>query len=421
MSNKLTACLELLGDESRPARTIDLSDISDLSRSEVAEFHATWQVLRPARRVELITVMVEQAETNIHLIFHAALRACLTDRDAQVRRLAIEGLWEDERVSLVQPLVDLLAHDPSAEVRAAAATSLGRYVLLGVLGDIAKGPAQEAEDALRSAWDRSDEPVSVRRRALESLSYTDTADLHALIGDAYYSDSELMRQSAIFAMGRSANSRWNKIVLAELNGPEAAMRFEAAEAAGEMAIRAAVQPLIQRLADTDKDVREAAALALGKIGGPTARRALEKLVAGDDERLAEAAVEALEELTFNSEHLDDVLLDYSDKAPARRDRASGLSDDDLIFSEDDDDSDDSDDFNDNDDSEETDDAEWDDFEDAGDDIDDVDDLNWDDDEDDLDDIDDKDEEDEFDEETGEDDLDFDDEATDRSTRRNKMR
>jgi HEAT repeat protein len=385
MSNKLTSCLEMLANESRPMRTIDLTDISDLSRSQVAEFHTAWNSLRPARRVELITVMVEQAETNIHLIFHAALRACLTDSDAQVRRLAVEGLWEDERLSLVPPLTDLLAHDPSAEVRAAAATSLGRFVLLGVLGDIAEGPAREAEDALRLAWQRSGEPVSVRRRVLESLSYTDTAELHAMIGDAYYSDDELMRQSAIFAMGRSANPRWNKIVLAELNDPEAAMRFEAAEAAGEMAIRAAVQPLIQRLDDSDKDVREAAALALGKIGGPTARRALETLVAGDDERLAEAAVVALEELTFNSEHLDDVLLDYSDKSPARRNRAPGSSENDFIISEDDDD------FYDADDTEDSDDVNWDDNED---------DLDWDDDKDDIDDT---------DEEPDEDDLDFDDE------------
>ena len=174
------------------------------------------------------------------------------------------------------------------------------------------------------------------------------------------------------------------------------MRFEAAEAAGELTIRAAVQPLIQKLDDPDKDVREAAALALGKIGGPTARRALETLVAGDDARLAEAAVEALEELTFNSHHLDDVLLDYSDKSPARRNRASGSIEDDLAISGDDDD------FDNTDGDEATDDLDWDDNEDE------IDDLDWDDD-----DIDGKDEEDdedgEDDEDTDGDDLDFDDE------------
>jgi HEAT repeat protein len=395
MPSKLTSCLMLLADENRSARTIDLADISDLSRSQVAEFHAAWYDLSPSRRLELITVMVEQAEANIHLIFHAALRACLTDGDPQVRRLAIEGLWEDERVSLVPTLSGLLAHDQSADVRSAAATALGRFVLLGVLGDIAEELARQAEDALHLAWERSGEPVSVRRRVLESLSYTDTAELHVSIGDAYYSDDELMRQSAIFAMGRSANPRWNKIVLSELNSRDAAMRFEAAEAAGEMAIRAAVQPLIQLLDDTDKDVREAAALALGKIGGPAARRALEALVAGDDERLAEAASEALEELMFNSTHLDDVLLDYSDQSSSRHVRAARSTDEDLIFAEEDDDLDDADE------DEDADDWDWDDHEDNGDD--------WDDD---ADGFDDPDEEDDSIDDV-DDDLEFDDMNLDR--------
>ena len=391
MPSKLASCLALLADEDRPVRTIDLADISDLSRSQVAEFHAAWNDLSPSRRLELITVMVEQAETNIHLIFHAVLRACLTDDDAQVRRLAIEGLWEDERVNLVPLLCGLLTHDSSDDVRSTAATALGRFVLLGVLGDIAEEPARQAEAALHLAWERSDETVSVRRRVLESLAPTDTADVHVLIGDAYYSDNELMRQSAIFAMGRSANPRWNKIVLAELNSRDPALRFEAAEAAGEMAIRAAVQPLIQRLDDPDKDVREAATLALGKIGGPAARRALRALAAGDDERLAEAAAEALEELLFNSTHLDDA-LDDSDGAASPSSRASRSTDEDLIFADDDDD-DDGDEYDAN---EDTDDFEQDDDAYDGDD--------WDDDTDDFDDPDVED--DSFDE--TEDDLDFDD-------------
>ena len=79
MPSKLTSCLALLADENRPVRTIDLADISDLSRSQVAEFHAAWHDLSPSRRLELITVMVEQAEANIHLIFHRGV-ARLPDR-----------------------------------------------------------------------------------------------------------------------------------------------------------------------------------------------------------------------------------------------------------------------------------------------------------------------------------------------------
>ena len=375
MTDKLASCFEQLTDESRSVRSLDLTDVSDLNREQIAEFRAGWDALRPARRLELVTAMVEQAEANIHLNFHAALRTCLLSEDPQVRRLAVEGLWEDERVSLVRPLAELLAHDPVTEVRAAAATSLGRFVLLGTLGDIAEEPAQEAEEALRSAWRRAGEQVAVRRRALEGLSCTDTPDVHKLISDAYYDDDALMRQSAVFAMGRSANPRWNKIVLAELSSRDAAMRFEAAQAAGEMDLRAAIKPLIQRLDDPDKDVCEAAALALGKIGGPTARRALENLLVGEDERLAAAAEDALEELTFNREHSDDVLLDDTDKVRAHRSGRAGSPDDDLLPLDDED----------SEESEDNEDLDWDggddDFGDEDDDYaedDEADDLEWDD-------------------------------------------
>ena len=70
------------------------------------------------------------------------------------------------------------------------------------------------------ARSRPSGPVSVRRRALEGLSYTGAPDLRDLISSAYYDDDALMRQSAVFAMGRSVDRRWSSIVLAELGGPE---------------------------------------------------------------------------------------------------------------------------------------------------------------------------------------------------------
>ena len=95
MTDKLVSCFEQLTDENRSVRSLDLTDISDLNREQIAEFRAGWDALRPARRLELVTAMVEQAEANIHLNFHAALRTCLLSDDPQVRRLAVEGLWED--------------------------------------------------------------------------------------------------------------------------------------------------------------------------------------------------------------------------------------------------------------------------------------------------------------------------------------
>ncbi len=311
MSEGLIAFLEVLADESRPVRSMNLAQLSDLTRGQLATFRAAWDGLSPSRRLELISHMVEQAEANIHLNFHAILRTCLQDADARVRQLAIEGLWEDEKTNLIQPLIDLLNGDPAVEVRAAAAMSLGRYVLLGVLGEIAEAPARLAEAALQAAWDRHDEPIEVRRRVLESLAFSTNPALRQMIRDAYYHEDDLMRQSAIFAMGRSADARWSRYILAELDSQQPAMRFESAVAAGEIGLREAVQPLIRRLDDPDSGVREAAATALGKIGGPAARRALEALLGSSDEALAAAAEDALDELAFNSQDLPNLMMDYS--------------------------------------------------------------------------------------------------------------
>ncbi len=340
MTDALNTVLEQLADETRPARSLDLAQLSDLGRLQVEQAYSTWLTLSAARRCELMGVLVELAETNIHVNFHALLRACLSDSEARVRELAIEGLWEDEKVSLIQPLTAVLATDAVAAVRAAAAISLGRFVLLGALGDIDDAPAQAAADALHTAWYRRGEPVEVRRRALEGLACTDIAGLPELISDAYYDEDERMRQSALFAMGRSADPRWAKIVLAELGSPESPMRFEAAVAAGELGLTRAVQPLIRRLDDPDGAVREAAVLALGKIGGAAARRALQALLSSEDERMAEAAEEALDEVRFNSEPLSEPLLDSSNrKSPALRERDA----EDEFDEEDDEDEDEEDD------------------------------------------------------------------------------
>ena len=317
MSDELELLLAQLADESRQVRAVKLAYLSDLARPALNRFQAAWETFSPARRAELVATLVEQAETNIHMNFHAVLRACLADPDPRVRKQAIEGLWEDEKTSLVAPLASLLAADPEPDVRAAAATSLGRFVLLGALGEIPDGPAQLAHDALHAAWRRRGECAEVRRRVLEGLACGTGADVPDMISSAYYDEDERMRQSALYAMGRHAHPRWAKFILAELGSHEPAMRYEAALAAGEMGLKNAVPPLIRALDDADGHVREAAVLALGKIGGAPARRALEALVRGDDEHLAQAADDALAELNFNSEKIDDAMLDFAAPQAAR--------------------------------------------------------------------------------------------------------
>jgi hypothetical protein len=115
-----------------------------------------------------------------------------------------------------------------------------------------------------------------------------------------------------------------------LQSRDPAMRFEAAVSAGELGLLAAIQRLIQLLDDADGSISEAAVTALGKIGGREAKRALEGVAHGVDERLAQAAEEALEELTFNGSGFEAELDDRDVELWRRRVvDASEMEDEDL--------------------------------------------------------------------------------------------
>lgn len=341
MDHALDSVLKQLPDRSLPALGINLTPLSDLPRAALDNFRAAWAQCSPARRLELVSVWVERAEEDVQLDFRTLLREMLADEQAEVRRLAVEGLWEDERTSLIPPLAGLLSGDPSADVRAVAAMSLGRFVLMGALGDIGDRHAERAENALRAAWTRPDEPVAVRRRILEGLAGSEQPDLRGLISDAYRHADPLMRQSAIYAMGRSSDTRWAKAILAELTNAEAPMRYEAATAAGELGLEAAVKPLIRLLGDADSHVSEAAAMSLGHIGGKEAQRALEGLLRAGSVGLRAAAADALAEMSFTNDSLSSALL--LGNVPGQADDKDGLDEEELFAGlDDEDDSDDED-------------------------------------------------------------------------------
>lgn len=292
--------LKALLDPDQPIYGLDLSALSDLSPEELVQFDDTWSQLPGPRRRELVSRLVELAEEQVEVCFRPIFQWLLADEDARVRAQAIDGLWEDDDVRLVAPLTRVLQADPASDARAAAAQSLGRFVLLGELEELDRGLGDAVEEALWSAYHEADQDILVRRRALEALGYSSADRIARIIAEAYADDDDGLRASAVFAMGRSADSRWRDIVLAELSSTDAEMRYEAARASGELELAEAVPALLPLLDEANVDLRDVAVWALGHIGGPEARRALEACAASDDEALAEAAQEALDELSFLS-------------------------------------------------------------------------------------------------------------------------
>ncbi|MBN1178278.1 MAG: HEAT repeat domain-containing protein [Anaerolineae bacterium] len=287
-----------------------LYHLSNLEREDVAQVREIWATLPEDRRLDVIQTLAEIAEQDFETNFGQMFRISLDDPHPEVRRHAVDGLWEDHDVRLVPLLATLLAEDAVPEVRAAAATSLGRFLLLGELGKIRPTPHRQAYDALLVACQALGETIEVHRRALESIAYSEEDTVISLIEEAYRNADERMRISAVFAMGRNADDRWTPYVLAELYSVNPEMRYEAAHACGELAIEQALLTLIEMVDDVDPEVQEAAIWALGQIGGDEARSVIEACARGSDEVKRTAAVDALRELEFLHGDLGALLLPF---------------------------------------------------------------------------------------------------------------
>ncbi len=275
-----------------------LKYLSGLLDDDIARFTTLWFALPPAARRKLIARLSEAAEGDFELDFSAVFSIALADADPETCAAAIEGLSESEDVRLVPKFARILQENAAALARTRAAQALAHFVLLGELDKIRPRSFDMARNALLAAHHNANEDLEVRRRALESLSYTALDDVPDLIATAYAHPEEKMRISAVFAMGRSADKRWAAPVCQELNSLLPEMRYEAARACGELGLRQATATLVEMAEDVDVEVQQAALWALGQIGGRQAQKVLNRYVGAENEALREAAREALEELEF---------------------------------------------------------------------------------------------------------------------------
>jgi len=296
----LERSLTELSDEDKPFETTGLLQLSGLTSDELIEFKTAWPELSPQRKCAVLTRLGELCEDNLELDFSAVFRSCLTDGDDSVREQATKGLWEcDDRV-IIRPLIKLLSGDPSPAVRAAAATSLGRFAAMAQEGKLLARDADRVQDALLAAIE-SDEDMEVGQRAIEVVAYFRSNGVEQIISDAYTSGDPSLKRSAIYAMGRTSDIRWLPTVLADMDDEDSAVRFEAANACGQLGDESTVPHIINLIKDEDVQVQVSAVQALGTTGGGLAKRALLMCVEQEDEPVAEAARAALENLEFGDD------------------------------------------------------------------------------------------------------------------------
>ena len=288
--------LNAIISDNQPLTAAGLTFLSDLPSAERATLALLWPASSVERRRKIATTLVQVAEDNIEYNFDTALTVLLDDPDAQVRRLAVEGLVEDESTGTLRRLLTVLESDADAGVRAAAAVILAPAALRAETGKVKRELADRLRDSLLQAVHDPAADPEVRRRALEAVGYFGGhAEVEAEIAHAY-AESGLLPASAVRAMGRNMNTSWVPMLLKEVKSAQPVMRFEAAQALGELGERANAPALLPLLEDDDPEVQLAAVWALGQLGGRVAQQALQML--GDDlePALQEAVEEALTEI-----------------------------------------------------------------------------------------------------------------------------
>ncbi len=294
----LESFLDNLSDPAIPLSNSDFVEVSDLSPAELGVFARAWFGLSRERKRAILAALVELAEDSPELDFCTIYKLCLKDEDEWVLEKAIDGLWEYEDRSVLPGLLQVLTSHRRPEVRAAAASALGKFSVLAQEGRLLSRDAAAIHTALITVLQDGEEHLEVRRRSLEAVAPFNTPDIRQFVNWAHQSDDLDLKASALYAMGRTGDESWLPSLVQELDNREAMVRYEAATACGDLGEEDVVPYLLDLLEDEDYQVQLAALDALGKIGGPLAKRGLLRCLEDADATLEEAARAALENVEF---------------------------------------------------------------------------------------------------------------------------
>ena len=204
--------------------------------------------------------------------------------------------------TLAGALISIACDSSAAEpLRAQAAIALGPALEHADLTDfedpddilISEELFHSAQALLKKLFQDSDCPKEVRRRVLEA-SVRAPQDWHAdAIGNAYGSDDNDWRLSAVFGMQYIEG--FDDQILASLKDPDPDIHLEAVCAAGNWGLETAWDHIAGLVGDegTEKELRMVAMEAAVGIRPEQADAVLNGLLAHDDPDIVDAAQEAL--------------------------------------------------------------------------------------------------------------------------------
>lgn len=304
MSKQTTSFQTVLDALTAPGKDFPrryLQFFSDIGPLELKTLLDVWSRVKPDRKLSLLKGLESLAGSDTLVNFDEFARAILNDPDASVRINAIRLLDECEDLKLVPAYLQLLKNDPDAGVRAEAANALNLFVDLGELEEIPEEVYGEIQSALLESA-RGEKEARVRRRALESLGWSSNPEVVELIESAFDGNVE-WQVSALTAMGRSADDRWEDRVLRSMLEENEKVRKAAVQSAGMLGFKSARLPLLRMLeSEESDDVTMAAIWSLSQIGGEDVQTYLETLLdqTEDDDMIA-FLEEALDNLAFTED------------------------------------------------------------------------------------------------------------------------
>jgi HEAT repeat protein len=292
----VTKLIEEIANSDKPLVASHLTDLSQITATDMAIFKRAWTTIATERRRQIMTRLGDLSKDNVELNFDLVFRHALADSDTQVRISAIEGLWENEDPSMIQTFIKIMENDTSNEVQASAASALGKFAAMVECGEIRESYRTTLGRALLNKFNDTNVPVEVRRRALESAAPLSLPAVRESIKTAYDSRDERLVISAVYAMGKTCDDSWLPVLYKEMANADAEIRYEAANACGEIGLEASVSHLLEHIHDTDIEVRMAVIQALGKIGGIEAKKALQRLANDQNQAITEAVENALSQI-----------------------------------------------------------------------------------------------------------------------------
>ena len=299
------AVLETLLTEGKDIPEMYLLQFSDIEAAALKSLQEAWPRISLSRKLLLLDQLNTLADVDMLVSFDDLGAALLRDNDAPVRQRAVRLLVECDDEKLIPTYIDMLTQDAESTVRAEVASTLGMFVQLGEFEEISEASQNLAVDTLLAVTNSDDEETSIRRRALESLGYSSRMEIPTLIQSAFERQDPDWKASALFAMGRASDLRWQGQVLQMLTTENDRIRLAAVKSAGELALKNAV-PLILGLLDEEDDpaITGAAIWSLSQIGGEDARYYIENLL--DTLDIDDPQYDFLEEALDNLAFTDDM-------------------------------------------------------------------------------------------------------------------